>query len=127
MGCYVLYGRQIQWKQTITPSHHMIRQILAHSPLMTLMIRSTHRLIGCNAGIALYVNHLRMTGFNSVNLEQSVTNHKQFCQMCPRIKCIMNTKNPAQALASRYTRGPDSFLAATLQKDPLAICQLDEA
>ena len=51
----------IRWASNIRPTHHIIRQILAESPLCQLIIWQSHRLIGCNLGTDSYVSHIRMT------------------------------------------------------------------
>ena len=93
---------------------------------MHLRVQSTHCLIGCNNGVRRYVNHIRLSGFNSVHLEGPVSEHKKYCSMCPRIKCILNKVNPAKVLADRFLRGPDDFVVATLSDNPLAVVQINE-
>ena len=95
--CYVLHRRKIRWESKVSPSHHIIRQIIANSPLMNLMVQSTHRLIGCNNGIDRYVNHIRFSRFNAVHLEGLVSEHKKY-----------------------------EFVAATLSDNPLEVVQINE-
>ena len=46
--CYILHGRKIRWENSLQPLHHVIRQIIAQSPLLNLIIKNLHHLIGCN-------------------------------------------------------------------------------
>ena len=55
-----------------------------------------------------------------------VSEHKDFCKLCPIIKTVLTKTNPAKMLADRFLRGPEDFIPATLNKDPLAILQVNE-
>ena len=126
MWAYVLSGRKLRWNSRVLPTNHIIRQIIAESPLMDLMVRNSHYLIGCNHSVKKYCNHIRLSGFNMVNLPIVVLNHKRYCKTCPLVKAVLSRNNPVQRLANRFYRGHDDFLASTLDKNPLAISQLDE-
>ena len=93
---------------------------------MNLVIQHSHSTIGCANGVQKYMNHIRFSGFNSVNLAGLVTESIKFCRLCPTVKIILTKTDPAQALASRFLRGPDDFLSQTLSTNPLLCMQIDE-
>ena len=116
----------MRWGTILHPTQRVIRQILGNSPLMNLMTKHSHYILGCNNGIQKYVNNLRFSGFNCVNISIPVTENKKFCKLCPIIKSILNKNNPAKLLADKFLRGPDDFISHTLSKSPLDCLQLDE-
>ena len=105
----------------------MIRQLVAESPLMQLIYRQSHRLSGCGLGVQKYLAHIRMSGFNVVNLLNSVSAYKAQCKLCPLVSLVLTGKSPARDLANKLTRGPDEFVPSALSHDPLSVIQCDEA
>ena len=99
---------------------------MQNSPLLNLIVHNTHKLIGCNYGIKRYLNHIRMSGFTSTNLSNTIREHKQYCQMCPLIHQLLAKKDPAQILANHLIKSPDHFVVNTLSNDPLQVIQLDK-
>ena len=87
---------------------------------MNLMLKNSHHLIGCNHSVAKYCSHLRLSGFNAVNLSQAVTEHKSYYRLCPLVKAVLSKDNPAQKLANRF------YYICSLSSNPLETAQLDE-
>ena len=126
MWAYILSGQKLRWNHNVQPSHYVIRQVIVESPLMSLMAQNSHYLIGCNHSVKKYCSHIRLTGFNAVNLHIVIRDHKQYCKKCPLVKAVLSHTNPVQLLANRFYRGPDDFVASVLSQNPLAVSQLDE-
>ena len=122
----MLSGRIIRWNNTLNPFFHVIQQLIGESLLMQLIINKSHDLIGCNTGIASYVNHVRMSGFLACNLELPVKKRKLDCKRCPFAKLTMTGKSDAQWIANQYLRGPEDFLPTVLSTNPLSCLQLDK-
>ena len=69
-------GRNLCYQNRLLPTQHVIRQIHQQSLLIQLIICHSHRLIGCGQGTQAYLDHVRLSGFNSVNLEPMVAKFK---------------------------------------------------
>ena len=123
---YILSGRKIKWNNTISPSNHIICVLMQNSPILNLIIHNTHNLIGCNYRIKIYLNYIRMSGFRSTNLSNTIREHKQYCRMCPLIHQLLAKKYPARILANCHIKSPNHFVLNTLSNDPLQVIQLDK-
>ena len=83
MFAYCMTGRKIRWTGYAEPSHPVIRQLIGISSLIQFIIKSSHRLLGCNKGWLLYISHIQICRFNSSNLMESMSAYTSSCKMCP--------------------------------------------
>ena len=127
MKAFILTGRKVRWTGYLEPSHHVVRQIYGDSSLMRFLVRSSHIMLGCNKGYTTYTRHVRMCGFSSVNLTETVRAFTRSCKMCPLTRLGLHAKNPARNLANKMLRGADDFVSQALSLNPLSTVQCDEA
>ena len=116
MMAFILTGRKIRWTGYLELSHHLVRHIYGDSSLMYFMIKSMHTMLGCNRGNLAYTNHIRMCGFSSVNLAESVRAYMKSWKLCPLTRLGLHAKVPARKLADKVYRGADDFVS---QAEPI--------
>jgi len=121
-----MFGQNLHYQNRLHPTQNVIRQLHQQSPLIQLIICHSHRLIGCGQGTQAYLDHPRLAGFNSVNLEPMVAKFKEDCKKYPLVHLILNNKNPARKLANSLVKGPDEFVPLSLFDQPLSLIQIDE-
>merc|ERR1712105_245486 len=122
----VICGHNLRYQKRLHPTQRKICQLHQQSPLIQLIICHSHGLIGCGQGMQSYLDHVRLSWFNCVNLEPMVTKLKNDCKLCSLVHLILNNTNLARKLANYLQKGPDEFVPLSLSDQPLSVIQIDE-
>ena len=126
LTCRVMPGHQVRFDSFVQPIRHRIFWIKKNSPLVYLAVWELHSKLGSCLGVQAYINGCQLIGISAPAKRETISQFHDLCQGCLQVTTFFKGKSPVSKALLRKARGPDNFVATSLQQDPLMTLFIDQ-